>query len=56
MRKFLALCWLHLSGHAAYTQYVAHLKAHHPEAPIPDAASFYRDQTNRKWAGVQRCC
>ncbi|MBN8530300.1 MAG: YbdD/YjiX family protein [Alphaproteobacteria bacterium] len=56
MLKILALFWLHLTGRAAYDRYVKHLKAHHPGAPIPDAASFHRDQTTRKWTGIQRCC
>ncbi|MEQ8233550.1 MAG: YbdD/YjiX family protein [Gammaproteobacteria bacterium] len=59
MRRLLAalgdyLRWL--NGDCAYERWVAHLRRHHPQAPVPSRAAFYRDELERRWSGVRRCC
>jgi uncharacterized short protein YbdD (DUF466 family) len=49
--------WLRrLSGDDAYEQYVAHLRAAHPDRAPPDRGEFYREREKEKWSGVKRCC
>ena len=48
------LAWL--NGDTAYVAYLAHLRAHHPERPLPSKAEFHREETERRWGGVRRCC
>ncbi len=56
-----AVAWLRAglawwNGDAAYVAYVAHLRAHHPERPVPSKAEYHRAETERRWNGVRRCC
>ena len=40
-----------------YDRYVRHLKEEHPEQPIPDYATFFRErQCARYGAGRHGCC
>jgi uncharacterized short protein YbdD (DUF466 family) len=40
-----------------YENYVRHLKRQHPERPIPDYASFFRERQNARYRGSGgRCC
>jgi len=49
--------WLRrVSGDDAYEQFVAHLRAAHPERTPPARADFYRDRLAEKWSGINRCC
>lgn len=49
--------WLHqLNGEAAYANYLAHLRAHHPEATPLNRDEFHRREQQRRWDGVRRCC
>lgn len=46
-------------GMPDYDVYVAHLKAKHPDRPIPDRKSFARDCVQRRYEGSgqpNRCC
>jgi uncharacterized short protein YbdD (DUF466 family) len=45
-----------LNGDSAYERWVAHLRAAHPEMPVPSRAAFYRAELERRWSGVRRCC
>ncbi len=45
-----------LNGDSAYERWVAHLRAAHPEAPVPSRAAFYRAEVERRWSGIRRCC
>ena len=47
--------WLRqLSGDDAYERYRAHPCAHH--TPPLTRREFYRQEQQRKWNGVSRCC
>ncbi|HWM27863.1 MAG TPA: YbdD/YjiX family protein [Woeseiaceae bacterium] len=40
-----------------YDNYVRHLKRKHPDRPIPDYASFFRERQNARYRGSGgRCC
>jgi uncharacterized short protein YbdD (DUF466 family) len=40
-----------------YDRYVAHRRAHHPDAPIPSYEEFFRErQAARYQRGSSRCC
>ncbi len=40
-----------------YDGYVRHLRAHHPDRPVPSYAAFFRErQTARYRGGAGRCC
>ena len=40
-----------------YENYVRHLKRQHPDRPIPDYASFFRERQNARYRGSGgRCC
>lgn len=44
-------------GEADYDHYVAHLRAHHPEAPVPDRREFERAKMDRLECNPKtRCC
>ena len=46
-----------LSGDDAYEQYLEHYRAVHNNEFAPlDRAAFYREELNRRWHGVKRCC
>jgi uncharacterized short protein YbdD (DUF466 family) len=47
-----------MSGDDAYERYLAHWYAHHAEddtEPLTRAA-FFKNEQERKWNGVRRCC
>lgn len=44
------------SGLSAYEQYLAHLRAQHPEAPPMTREAFFRADLAARWEGVRRCC
>jgi uncharacterized short protein YbdD (DUF466 family) len=49
--------WLRrFSGDDAYDRYVAHLRAAHPDRPLPGRAQYYRARELEKWSGINRCC
>jgi uncharacterized short protein YbdD (DUF466 family) len=51
--------WLRtLSGEDAYERYLRHWQTHHDgEAPPPlSRKAFFRQEIERKWNGVKRCC
>ncbi len=40
-----------------YDVYVAHLKSHHPERPIPSYREFFRERQEARYRGTGgRCC
>ncbi len=56
LRAALRRWFAWLNGDAAYAAYVAHLRARHPEQAVPSKAAFHREETERRWNGVRRCC
>ena len=45
-----------LSGDDAYERYLAHHEqAHHDEIPL-NRREFFKQEQERKWNGVRRCC
>ena len=58
---FAKQCWLGLralSGGDAYERYLAHWREHHAQqeaAPLGREA-FFKQELERKWSGVKRCC
>lgn len=56
--KISAFCKIvrQLSGDDAYERYlVHHEQAHHDEIPL-SRAEFFKQEQERKWNGVRRCC
>ena len=46
-----------LIGVPDYDTYVAHLRAHHPERPVPTYAAFFRERQEARYrGGGGRCC
>ncbi|MFF4526207.1 YbdD/YjiX family protein [Streptomyces bluensis] len=48
-----------LTGESAYGRYVAHLRAGHPDAPVPSRREFERMRTDRQESDPRqgfRCC
>ncbi|RJQ48400.1 MAG: DUF466 domain-containing protein [Gammaproteobacteria bacterium] len=46
----------HLSGDDAYERYLAHhAQTHHDEIPL-NRREFFKQEQERKWSGVRRCC
>ena len=41
-----------------YDNYVRHLKEEHPERPVPDYATFFRERQDARYRGGSgtRCC
>jgi uncharacterized short protein YbdD (DUF466 family) len=60
MKRLFARAWRALrtlTGDDAYQRYVEHARRAHPGALPLDAATFYREQTERRFSGgVNRCC
>jgi uncharacterized short protein YbdD (DUF466 family) len=57
------LLWRHVmdflrgaTGEGSYERYCAHLRAAHPEQPLPSRAEFFRQGQHERWDGVRRCC
>lgn len=58
---FARRCWSglrRLTGDDAYERYLAHWRAQHAhEGGEPlDRASFFKQELDRKWNGIRRCC
>ncbi|WP_395336127.1 YbdD/YjiX family protein [Novosphingobium sp. BL-8H] len=50
---------LHLMvGLPDYEDYLAHMRAHHPERPVMDRVAFFRDRQEARYGGKNggRCC
>ena len=45
-----------LSRDDAYSVYLEHHAATHPDTPPLSAREFYLREQERKWSGVSRCC
>jgi len=45
-----------VTGDNAYDRYLAHHRLHHPGQPPLSPRDFYRQQQERKWSRVSRCC
>jgi uncharacterized short protein YbdD (DUF466 family) len=45
-----------LSGDDAYERYLRHHAEAHPHEPLLDRKAFFRQEQDRKWNGVRRCC
>lgn len=60
MTRLLTRAWRALrtlTGDDAYQRYVEHLRRVHAGAPPLDAATFYREQAERRFSGgPSRCC
>ncbi|HUA89007.1 MAG TPA: YbdD/YjiX family protein [Steroidobacteraceae bacterium] len=49
--------WLRaLAGDDAYERYCAHQVRCHPGRAPLDRHAFYRQELERRWSGVSRCC
>jgi uncharacterized short protein YbdD (DUF466 family) len=49
--------WLReLAGDDAYERYCAHQARCHPGGATLDRHAFYRQELERRWSGVSRCC
>ncbi len=52
----LRACLHRFQGEEAYQRYLFHLASDHPgETPV-SRAEFYRQEQERKWSGINRCC
>ena len=46
-----------LTGEDTYERYLAHWRDHHGGDGVPlDRKAFYKQQQERKWSGINRCC
>ena len=49
-----------LVGMPDYDNYVAHQKAHHPDAPVMSRTEFFRNRQDSRYGGgvgkISRCC
>ena len=45
-----------LSGDDAYERYLRHHAEAHPHQPLLDRSAFFKQELDRKWSGVKRCC
>ena len=53
----LARALRRVAGMPDYEQYVEHLRACHPDRPVPDRAEFFRDFVEQRYrGGGGRCC
>jgi uncharacterized short protein YbdD (DUF466 family) len=44
-------------GMPDYAAYVAHVRAHHPDCPVPTEREFYDEYIRTRYAdGPTRCC
>ena len=44
-------------GMPDYAAYIAHLRAHHPDRPVPTEREFYDEYVRTRYAdGPTRCC
>jgi uncharacterized short protein YbdD (DUF466 family) len=60
MKRLLTRAWRALrtlTGDDAYQRYVEHVRRAHSDVAPLDAATFYREQTERRFSGgPSRCC
>jgi uncharacterized short protein YbdD (DUF466 family) len=59
--QFAKKCWLALraaTGDDAYERYLAHWREHHAHqgGAALSRAAFFKQELERKWDGVKRCC
>lgn len=46
-----------MTGEDAYDRYLAHRRERHGDSGAPlDRKAFYKQQQERKWSGIKRCC
>lgn len=45
-----------VSGDDAYERYLRHHAEAHPHEPPLDQKAFFRQEQDRKWNGIRRCC
>lgn len=45
-----------LSGDDAYERYLTHHAEVHTDTPLLNRAEFFKQEQERKWNGVRRCC
>lgn len=45
-----------VSGDDAYECYLRHHAEAHPRESVLSAKEFFRQEQERKWEGVRRCC
>ena len=45
-----------LSGDDAYERYLAHYAEVHSDTSLLSRAEFFKQEQERKWNGVRRCC
>ena len=49
--------WRGVTGADAYERYAAHLRATHPEAPVPSEREFWREKyADQERSPTTRCC
>ncbi len=46
----------HASGDDAYERYLLHCEIYHPEQIPLNRKAFFKQEQERKWEGVKRCC
>lgn len=55
--KYLGQAARLMVGLPDYETYVAHLKAQHPERPVPSYEEFFRERQEARYGGgAGRCC
>lgn len=45
-----------LTGEDAYDRYLSHHAEHHADHPALSRKEFFKQEQERKWNGVRRCC
>jgi len=45
-----------VSGDDAYERYLKHHSQHHATETPVDRATFFKQEQERKWNGIKRCC
>ncbi|MEW6353903.1 MAG: YbdD/YjiX family protein [Pseudomonadota bacterium] len=45
-----------LTGEDAYERYLSHHAEHHTQHPALSRKEFFKQEQERKWNGVRRCC
>lgn len=59
MKSMLATAWKLIrrsTGDDSYERYLEHLTAKHPEKQPLSRREYFREEQQRKWEGVRRCC
>jgi uncharacterized short protein YbdD (DUF466 family) len=57
--RLLKLAWslfAQLAGEADYRRYCAHLRARHPDRPVPTEREFFLQRLEDKYSRPSRCC